>query len=280
VGVPKSILGRYAPTAHIEDGSLFVVLKAYFDRSGQESAVFVTLSGIAANDNTWAQIEDMWRGILSDHNPQAEYMHMVEAVPLRDPFSKEKGWDDEKVFGLINLLLSYLTQIPKTTYCQFSCTVDMGAYRRLRAETYAMDAPVDICNTACVERVMFWYLHEYKGVDLEAHYYFDQGEPFEPSFKAKWERETERDRDTGTYSIWSHIKHVGSAIMRQTPGLQIADMLAWASNRKEAKLSQRYQELFIPMSRLIPCKWITWDETNLRTKYRPLIYRPYDRNQI
>jgi len=61
VGVPKSILGRYAPTAHIED----------------ESAVFVTLSGIAANDNTWAQIEDMWRGILSDHNPKAEYMHMV-----------------------------------------------------------------------------------------------------------------------------------------------------------------------------------------------------------
>jgi hypothetical protein len=32
--------------------------------------------------------------------------HMVEAIPLREEFSRDKGWSDDHVFGLINLLPS------------------------------------------------------------------------------------------------------------------------------------------------------------------------------
>jgi hypothetical protein len=268
------------PTAFLREGTVLIVMKSYFDRSGLENTDFIALSGIAASDDTWAVIEATWNHVLGAHNPQAAYMHMNEAVFLKKEFEKTKGWDDDKVFGLVNLLVSYLSQIPNTTYCQFASIIDMRAYRKLQAETYELDSPVDLLNASCAERVMFWYLHEYKGVDLEAHYYFDQNEPFEPIFKAKWERETERDRDTGTYSIWSHIKHVGSANMRNTPGLQIADMLAWANNRKETKPGARYEHLFLPLTRLAPSKWIMWDEPNLQKKYRPLIYNPYDQNQF
>ncbi len=53
---------------------------------------------------------------------------------------------------------------------------------------------------------MPWYLFEYKGVDLEASYHFDTGEPFELIFKAKWERKREKFDKVGKYSaLWSHI---------------------------------------------------------------------------
>lgn len=121
---------------------------------------------------------------------------------------------------------------------------------------------------------MAWYLFNYQGLDLRAAYYFDQGEPFEPVFKAKWERETQRDKETGGYSIWSHIEEVGSRCMRKTPGLQVADMLAWASNRERTMPMQRFSYLAPAMKLVMPSKWIIWDETNLRKKFRPLIYDP------
>jgi hypothetical protein len=91
-------------------------------------------------------------------------------------------------------------------------------------------------------------------------------------FKAKWERETQRDKDAGGYSIWSHIEEVASRCMAKTPGLQIADMLAWASNREQTMPMQRFSFLAQAMKFVIPSESIIWDETNLRRKFRPLIY--------
>jgi len=259
---------------------VLVVLKSYFDKSGDFADLeqpFLTLSGIAATDKAWADIEHTWEYALNSGDPKAAYMHMVEAVFLREEFSRDKGWDDDKVFDLINFLVSCITGIPKETYCQFACTIDMTAYRKLLAEGYQLDSPVDICNTYCVEAVMRWYVSFYKGgLDYEASYYFDQGEPFEPTFRAKWESETERERIIGTHGIWSHIKHVGTLPMRQTPGLQIADMLAWGRNREETK-AQRYEHIALALTRLAPSLWITWDEARLRKRYKPLIYRPYEK---
>jgi hypothetical protein len=270
-------LGKFGPTAFLRKEYVFIVLKSYFDRSGQEDEKFVTLAGIAARDDLWADIEHTWEYMLHCDNPKAKYMHMREAVFLRDEFSPAKGWDDKKVGELINFLVSYITGLQLPKYCQFFCSVDMNAYRKLQAESYQMDSVVDICNSYCVERVMDWYLWEYKGgCDLEASYYFDQGEPFEPVFKAKWERETDSEKKLSIYGMWSHIKHVGSLNMRVTPGLQIADMLAWGHNR-EAMAGERYQHIALTMKRLAPTKGIIWDEVALRKRYRPLIYKPYEK---
>jgi len=141
-------------------------------------------------------------------------------VHLVKEFDRANGWDYTKASGLINWLLSYVTQFEQThdSYCQFICTIDMEAYRRLEAETYQMDSPIDICNSTCVEGVMAWYISHYKSdLDYKANYYFDMGEPFKPIFEAKWERECKRDEQTSTHSIWSHIKYVGTAPMRETP---------------------------------------------------------------
>lgn len=261
------------------------MLKSYFDKSGGEECKFLTLSGVAANDKAWDEIDETWLYMLGAHLPKASYLHMYEATHLSKGFGRPNGWDDGKASGLVNWLLSYITQFEQThdSYCQFVCTVDMEAYRRLKEETYQMDSPVDLCNSTCVEGVIAWYVNHYKSdLDYEASYYFDTGEPFEPIFKAKWETEQNRDERTGTYGIWSHIKHIGTAPMRKTPGLQIADMLAWGINRQnnpveDSPIPKEYESIALAMTRLAPTFSKLWDEKELRKQYRPLIYKPYEK---
>jgi hypothetical protein len=158
----------------------------------------------------------------------------------------------------------------------------MEAYRRLTAETYQMDSPVEICNSTCVEGVMGWYVNMYRAdLDYEASYYFDTGEPFEPIFKAKWEEALKRDELTRTHSIWSHIKYVGTAPMRKTQGLQISDMLAWGINRERnpivnSPIPKEYEHIALALTRLAPTFYKVWDEKELRKRYRRLIHSPYD----
>jgi hypothetical protein len=80
------------------------LLRAYFDKSGQEDAPFLTLSGVAATDDVWKEIEATWLYTLGVGDPKAAYMHMVEAVGLRGEFAIAKGWDRQKVSPLINAL--------------------------------------------------------------------------------------------------------------------------------------------------------------------------------
>lgn len=276
--VPKSILGRMSPSVQIAGRSLFVVIKSYFDKSGQEDQDLFTIGAVAASDDVWGEIESDWNTILRTNKPPADYMHMVEAIPLRrgSEFCPSKGWNDDHVFGLVNVLLSYLsTGQPKDRYkyCHFSCSLKMNDYRKLRAETYQLDSPADMIASACVRQMSTWYFEHYQGLDYEAHYYFDQSEPFEEIIKAKWNRA--RLEENPKYQ-WGHIAHIGSAVMRKTPGLQIADMIAWATNRHEVKIPQRYDNFIIGLRHLLPSFWVVIDEQQMRKHYRPLIYHPYE----
>jgi len=252
------------------------MLKAYFDKSGNHSdknQAFLHLSGVAAIDSEWSEIDINWKHLLQTGNLKAAYMHMIEAVHLRGEFDRAKGWNDNVVFELVNALLSYLTTLSPEKYCQFICTVDMNAYRMLEKETYQMAPPVDLCNASCTERIMWWYLTAYKGLDFEAAYYFDQGEPFEAAFRKKWGREIDKDMRRGKHGLWSHITHIGPALLRQETGLQIADMIAWARNREETKPDKRYEHLALALTRLAPTVKVIWDEEQLRKYFRPLIHR-------
>jgi len=46
--MPQSVLGKMSPTAHIAERSLFVVIKAYLDKSGQEDQELFTIGAVAA----------------------------------------------------------------------------------------------------------------------------------------------------------------------------------------------------------------------------------------
>jgi len=139
------------------------------------------------------------------------------------------------------------------------------------------ESPADIIASACVRQMSTWYFEHYRGLDYEAHYYFDQNEPFEEIIKAKWNRAR---LDQNPKYQWGHIAHIGSAVTRKTPGLQIADMIAWATNRHEVKIPQRYDTFVIGLRHLLPSFWTVIDEQQLRKHYRPLIHHPYENRQF
>lgn len=204
---------------------------------------------------------------------------MREALGLREPFSRKEGWTKDKIAALVFALLQYLQFFHKKKICLFSCTVEMDAYRKLKTETYVMDSPVDICLKYCAEVVLPWYMFEFPEVDLTAHYYFDQGEPFREAFANKWlsEHETATRLFDQPYAIWSAIKTIEESDAKKTPGLQVADLLAWATNRQETKPGQDFHHLCWMMKQVIPSKSVVWDEAKLRKEYKPLIYLPYQR---
>lgn len=255
-----------------------MALEAYFDGSytgqGWTSGSLVTLAGFATDDTIWVEMYDRWRAILGDGSkrPKAKYLHMKEAVHLEGEFSHRNGWNIQKVFSLVTDLLMYLQTLDKQRFRQFACTVDLVAHRKLSAEGHQLNDPIVICNDHCPYSVLAWYLTAHPAEIIHsAHYFFDQGEPFEESFRQKWIEEKQRMISPGGLDMfWSVIKSVGSADMRSKPALQAADLLAWATNRSlsnpanEPALGNRLEYI---MKQIIPSSWIFWNEKKLRDSF-------------
>jgi len=72
---------------------------------------------------------------------------------------------------------------------------------------------------------------------------------------------------TGLREVWSLIKTVTTADMRDKPALQAADLLAWSSNRTMLKDDVSFKHLEPIMKSIIPSTWVVFDEQNLRDRY-------------
>jgi hypothetical protein len=252
-------------------GSVLAVLKSYYDRSGTENNRLMTLAGVAASVDVWAGIEERWIEILGNHVPSADYFHSVEASGLRGQFSKNR-WDDAKVDGLVSQLLVYLTTLNKDAYFQFSVTIQMDDYRSLQAKSYQMRSPAELCTEYCTDAIMNWYVSKYKGLDVEAAFFFDRNEPFEEIFRAEWREELSKAQASGSHTLWTHIRSVSSACKENEPGIQIADMFAWGVNRILSG-NRRFAHMAIAMNTFLNSKSVTLGEDYLRRRFRPLIWQ-------
>jgi len=260
-----------------DGGHLPISIEAYFDGSyvGKDwrDGGFVTLAGFAATDLIWRDFDKEWSAILNDDTrgrPKAPYLHMRELAALEGPFNFRNGWNLKRTQVLINDLLMYLQKIDKKRFRTFACTIDLEAYRKVKAEGLVkLDDPIDICNDKCPATVLGWMsLKEYYP-DLihSAHYFFDKDEPFKERFEKRWITEKENYLPaSGSHYFWSIIKSVAITDMRDHPALQAADLLAWASNRKAAKkgADDSFANLEPFMKLLLPTTWSFWGEDELR----------------
>ena len=255
-----------------------MVLRAYLDSSGDLNGRYVTLAAFVGPDNIWQEIDAEWANILNGHTPAASYVHMRELAHLRDGFSG-LGWTKESAFGLVFECLMYMQHLDKKTFGMFYCAVDLDACRKLKAETYRLPDPIDMCNEFCTEKILDWYLVRYPGIinPSAINYFFDQNEPFKARFEEKWKRGRGRRakaKENDPLCKWDLIGDVKSAEMKRTPGLQAADILAWSVNRQNttngdvpgAGLSEI-------MWNIIPSLYKIWDEAEIRKAYSPLIYK-------
>ncbi|XWK60927.1 hypothetical protein RBB73_05100 [Tunturiibacter empetritectus] len=238
----------------------------------------MTLAAFAAEDNLWSEFDNQWLQMLSTHLPAASYIHMKELAHQQKAFGKELGWDDKSAFGLAIKCLMYMQTLDKKRFRMFYCAVDLKAWRRLKALTFDLVDPIDICNTCVPELVLDWYAKTYPsltrpGIDV-FKYYFDRGELFLEAFKRKWIAERDRPHSNSELNLWSLVESVNETDMRLAPGIQAADMLAWSHNRETRSPGSKGNHLCHLMRTVIPSLHIIWDEAKLRQTCRPLIYLP------
>jgi len=206
-------------------------MKAYFDGSGDKDSEFLVLSGVAASDATWANFQSHWNAILTNRTPVAPYVHMRELAPLRKAFSKKLGWDDFKADRLVTNCLMYAQRLDKNDFRTFTCSIDLEEYRRLITQGESLPDYYELCSYFCPEQILKWYLNNFaERFPEELHFYFDQNERHKGVFEKKWNRGKKSGR--GLLNHWHLIRSVNTADMRDTPALQLADVLAWGHNRR------------------------------------------------
>jgi hypothetical protein len=220
-------------------------------------------------------MESGWSAVLDEHPLKPQYIHMKELCSLNGEFSRDKGWTQQDSFGVLNKMLVFLQNFDKQEFQMYYCTIDLEARRKLIAEGYTIPSAVDICNQYCAETVL--KAHMKKTLDRnpsaqeaeEMVFVFDNGEDFFHPFYKKWERELKRFRKEKGWNPWNVITDVHTTTrMKKLPGLQAADVLAWAVNREhtveEGTAGKMHAHV---MRQIISQYYIDFDEAMLRQKY-------------
>jgi hypothetical protein len=240
--IALSSVGQCAGCVGLGKESLLIALRAYLDSSGKlEKGRFITLAALLGKDEMWQEFETAWDKILNEHAPKAQYVHMREIIHMdvlgsKGGFDPALGWNLQNAFALVVKCLSYMSLLDKNRFHMFYCSVDLQAWRKLRAETYQMPEPVALCNDYCSKAMLGWYFKSYPDT-LNPYrdtisYFFDRGEDFEQPFEDEWNAGKNLAEQTGEWSIWQRINEVASVEMKKTPGIQAADIIAWTANHE------------------------------------------------
>jgi Protein of unknown function (DUF3800) len=210
---------------------LVAAMKCYFDGSvGGQSDRWMSLAGLVATDSVWGTFQKRWETMLRERYPVAPFLHMTDLITGNDPFERKAGWTEEKVDDLVGSAERLLASLDQRQICAFSCSIDYGAHKRLRAEGYKISDPAVICAEIGLGNLISWY-REKHGIEM-ADLFYDQGEPFIRSIKQEWQKHEDRKQRVTDDLFWGLIGNVMPVRMTDTPGIQASDMVAWATTRR------------------------------------------------
>jgi hypothetical protein len=215
---PRSSFASLSPST-TQAGAIYVALKCYFDGSAKPGTV-LALGAIAADENAWANLEHDWLTLL--RRLGLPYMHMKELVPRKAPFFSHL--DKQRRDWLINAAATLLSEHQQDgQITSFSCAVDLAAYQKLKP-ILGLPDPARICVRNIFPKMVECYGslpdHKTNVMDL----FFDRGEGFMKHLDADWKSDECRKR----YPMWNIVRTIAPVAMQQTPGVQMADVIAWS----------------------------------------------------
>lgn len=277
-----SRMGLFAPYVLIDGRECFIAIRAYLDRSGLPASRFVSLAAFGAPDDVWAKFETGWYDILKSAPSRIDYMHMKEAMQRRHgtPFSQAKGWTQENAWTLVFRLVKFMSEFQRTELLNFSCVVDMEAWRKVTGEGVQLPSEIEICNTYCGKVAVaaavnsLVMANEEEVIDVRRkdliHFIFDRSEPFFEKFKDEWNAGKNHAEKTGKFSPWQLVDSVTEGSMKTTPGIQAADILAWGLNRENTAPEGHYGTGLADILRKVTAGTYTYvDEDLLRKLFLP-----------
>ena len=105
---------------------------------------------------------------------------------------------------------------------------------------------------------------------LEKPYYFifDRNEEFIRPFRDEWNRAREDAEACGGFSRWQLTEEVTEADMKNAPGIQAADTVAWSFNREIAAQQGADGKMWAHVLRqIVPTVGYEWNEESLTAIY-------------
>jgi len=223
------------------------VLKAYYDGSNKSDSPdcrVLTLAGFAGTDPIWNRIDRQWGAVLDRHG--VKFMHMKDAIALQEEF---RGWDYPRVRLMILDLLKSLGPFNQSPIKGVVCTVMMDGFRSAKRKYPMLPRPEFICTVSCLTLSWLWYSNiPRRSVELEAKcgdLFFDRNENFLGHATDIWNHKNLKNRPA-----FRAIRTTAPADMRDFPGLQMADMLAWAYSRPHGRGG--YEDICEAIRKAIP----------------------------
>jgi hypothetical protein len=111
------------------DNHIMVMLRAYFDNSGQEDDPqhkVCSLAGFVTTVKKWRKFDKLWKQTLRQY--KVPYLHMKEFAPNIDPFEKFK--DDEQ--GRRQFIKSLIDIMDETHLMVILSVIRLIDFRKLR----------------------------------------------------------------------------------------------------------------------------------------------------
>jgi hypothetical protein len=240
----------------IPKGHTFVVLESYFDGGNKADSVeydVLTLAAISGNVNQLRRFERAWKKNLVRH--RCDYIHTTDLVSLQNYFDRDKGWNESKRDALLLDCVKIagkhfarpITQNDPTGRLGLfphTITVDLKAFVRARSENSDVARTADeICAVQSLDACMEWgSLMETTSFELV----FDQGEPF---YGHVHDRIVSKRARRDLPFLERIVDHTQSPSCR-FPALQLADLLAWCVNHKEAERPFKWQKRLLANPRV------------------------------
>lgn len=216
--------------ARVSDGCLFVALKCYRDGS-EKFGRTLTLGAIAGDERAWGALETDWLGVLGKVG--VNYMHMNEAIARKDEFSRIKKKDRDWLIHALATLLEIHQQSGQIS--TYTCAVDLKAHKEI-SQRYALPSPARICVRNIFPKILDWYCGFPDQIIDVMDLYFDQGERFMKHLEQDWKSADMRAQ----FPLWGLVRMIAPVEMKMTPGVQMADMMAWCRTVAEGGPGEKW----------------------------------------
>lgn len=230
-------------------GSRPVAVRGYFDRSGGERGR-LTLAGYLASPEVWARFDQAWGEVLSGFEPQCLYLHMVDAMKLRNEFETKNGWNSDLVNELLHQLVHHCflpcawSEPDGPSLFKLYCMIEASEWARACAAAPRLKNHGTAGVAArFVAGIALKRLPQAEGEpegcragSLELVFDREKQFKFKRQIELAWEAAAQRA--VGQRGPLSLISRIGEENWRETPGLQAADFLAWLVNRWQERECQ------------------------------------------
>jgi hypothetical protein len=204
-----------------------MALKCYLDGS-QKHGRQLTLAAIAGDEPVWAALDKDWTDFLA--HMSVPYSHMKEAIARKGPF---QGWEKEKRDWFVNGLITFFNT-HRAKYGRlkaFTSSVDLKAHTEISARIPGLPAPSRMCARGIILKVFEWYGGFPDPILDVVDLYFDRGEPFMQHIDVDWKSPEFRK----AHPVWELVRTISPVEMSTTPGIQVADLFAWARIRIDTR---------------------------------------------